>query len=614
MSLLRFWKVAQPPAPAANSTRLYVDTVDNLLKTIDQNSLVRKFATDQTYNALDYGFKNDDLTDNLAAWNTLYALLPVNATVYFPFGTYRFSGALEGTDKHITVLGDGAVQSILKTTSATANLFNFAAPSWYWSFINLGFQSSVVRTAGAYINVPSDCAYLAIEGCEFQGYFNAVSLSSNSAGNLGIINNSFFNTPAVNGTAITINGGAINIMLTNINMNSGTVAGSIGLKINASGAVQMMGCDIIGGVNCLLVNATGVVSSLFFTNTFFDQSTLGSTVKFSGAAGAISRVKFDQCGITCGTTGSVGLVACEIAGTGTGNTIPEGIDFVNCELYNNSGAGTTVGFLVTGCKQFNILNCRIAGFTFGIDVTPYNTAGFTRFDICDNIIGATDNFAANGTGIRLNAGAVAYGSFQINGNAFLGNTTNITDNSSFPTGTAAIYQKSITNNIGTIAFPAPANYANTVIPLTTITAVDSRGGMYIPAATRPCVIRITVQATNAATAQTLTATLRYGVNNSNADTAVLTQAFTAGTAAVGSGVFVFDVNIQSSTTLMAALRFYNGNNAATGIAGSASLFAALNTMATISTAASNWLGVYFSCATAGSVITIRSVSYEVISQ
>ena len=65
--------------------------------------------------------------------------------------------------------------------------------------------------------------------------------------------------------------------------------------------------------------------------------------------------------------------------------------------------------------------------------------------------------------------------------------------------------------------------------------------------------------------------------------------------------------------MMANMRFFNGNNAATGIAGVTTLFTGLSTPATISTSANNWLGVYFA-STTNAIITIRSVKYEVISQ
>ena len=82
---------------------------------------------------------------------------------------------------------------------------------------------------------------------------------------------------------------------------------------------------------------------------------------------------------------------------------------------------------------------------------------------------------------------------------------------------------------------------------------------------------------------------------------------------MGSGTFVFEFSILSSTTADANMRFYNGNNAATGIAANISLFTGSSAPATIATTANSWLGVYFSSTTA-SVITVRSVAYEIVSQ
>jgi hypothetical protein len=568
------------------------------------------------YDVTDYGLIGDGSTDNTAAFNTLYASLPIGATVFFPgaISGYNFASELTlNRDIRVRFLGTGKGSSLLRTTSATANLFNQTVAGFYIVFQDLGFVSSATKTAGAFINIGNNNAYLNILGCEFQNYFQAVSYQNATAGNLGLIEDCQFDTPAVNGTSITINGSNINIVIADTTINNTGVAGTTGLLINQSGAVQVIGCDFIGGVNAMLVNATATVSAVLICNTFFDQSTLGSTVKFMGTS-AITRIKFVECGITCGVVGGSGVTACEIAGTGTGTSIPEAIDFIGCDFYNNGGSGTTNGILATGVRNFKVIGCRISGFTNGINVTPYNANGITSFDIIGNTIGVTENFAANGTGILLNAGSFAYGSFQITNNNFANNTTaQITDNSTFAATTAAIYNKVINNNIGIIATPSIANYTATTIPLTTVTNVDSHGGMFIPTGIRPCSIRITVYATNAATLQTLTATLRYGVNNSNADTAILTQAFTAGTAAVGSGTFVFDIDILTTTTLGANMKFFNGNNAATGIAGNISLFSGVSNPATIVTNVNNWIGVYFSSATA-SAITIRSVKYEVQQQ
>jgi hypothetical protein len=156
------------------------------------------------------------------------------------------------------------------------------------------------------------------------------------------------------------------------------------------------------------------------------------------------------------------------------------------------------------------------------------------------------------------------------------------------------------------------NLAATVIPITTVTSADSRGGIAFPANVRlGTKVRITVDATNSATIQTPTVTLRFGTANTNADTAVLTSAINAGTAVVGSGKFVYEFTVLTATTAMATFAFYNGNNAATGIASVLSWFAGLSTPATIVTTSGTFLGVYFA-STVASVITVRSVAYEVL--
>lgn len=531
--------------PSAGVVAYFSDLVTKRLWFTDETARqgpVGKSAN--VYDVTDYGLKGDDATDNLAAWNILYALLPVNAVVYFPAGTYRFSAELTlSSNLQLKIIGDGRSRSLLKTTSATANLFNISNAAFYYSFQELGFRASVAKTAGAYIAAPNSNDYLDIRWCEFQGHFNAISLTGTTAANVGIIDQCHFNSPSANGNSIIVNGSNINTIISNCTINNAVVAGTTGLLINQSGAVQVYGCDFIGGVNAMLVNATATVSAVFVTNTFFDQSTLGSTVKFSGTF-PISRVKFVQCGITCGIVGGAGVTACEIAGTGTGTSIPEAIDFIGCDFYNNGGSGTTTGLLVTGCKGFTVKDCRIAGFTNGINVTPYNTAGFTTLNIIGNVIGANENFAANGTGILLNAGGVAYGSINITGNQFISNTVdNITDNSTITGQT----QKIIADNIGDLYRGVLASIvANTAGINTTETIVT--GGLNVaPIPANSLVpgttIKVTLEGTCTATVANITTfKIRFGaLGTATGDTAILTIA-TPASAAAGTNI-PFQVSI-----------------------------------------------------------------------
>lgn len=175
------------------------------------------------------------------------------------------------------------------------------------------------------------------------------------------------------------------------------------------------------------------------------------------------------------------------------------------------------------------------------------------------------------------------------------------------------------NNFHTDVVAPLINLAATVIPLTTVTNVDSRGGISFPANVRlGTKVRMTVVATNSATIQTLTPTIRFGTANTSADSSMLTITLAAGTAASGSGKFVFEFTVLTATTADVRMEFYNGNsqalgyNAATGISASTLyLVGANNTPITIATTSPTFLGVYFA-STVASIVTVRSVAYEVL--
>lgn len=418
------------------------------------------------YNVLDYGLKNDGSTDNSSALNTLVqTTITTSATIYFPAGTYNIGSEIAvNVDKRIRFLGAGRGRSLIKSTSTTNHLFNISVAGFYISFEELGFGTTVTKTAGAGVVASANNAYLNVTGCEFSGMFEGTNYSS-TAGNVGLIDDCQYTSPAANGSQIVVNGGSINIVVSNTTVNCTGVAGTTGVRVKQSGALQIHGSDIIGGQNCLLFDGTGTVSAVFVTNTFFDQATTGSTVKFTGT-GATSRVKFVACGMT---TGAAGLTAVEIAGTGTGTAIVDGIDFLNCDVYNNSFSGTTNGFLITGARGVSINGCRISGFTNGVNVTPYNGAGVTTLALGGNVIGPTENFPANGTGILLNAGAVTYGPLIIQDNNIAGNTTALSDASTF----AATVQKLVGTNAGLLNGGTKVTGNNAAVTTTVETVVLS---------------------------------------------------------------------------------------------------------------------------------------------
>lgn len=559
----------------------------------------------------------DDSTLNDTNFATLYAALPVNGTLYFPPGTYRFAAELNlNRNVQARFLGAGRSRSLLKTTSATANLLHLSIDAFYNTFEELGFRASVAKTAGAYILMDHNNDYCDVRRCEFQGGFNDISFSGATAGNVTTVSECQFNTPSANGSRIVINGVNINIVIQASTINCGTVAGTVGMLINQSGAVQLVGNDFIGGVSCLLINATATVAAVFSTNCFYDQSTLGSTVKIMGAS-STSRVKFTCCGITCGTAGAPGVTAFEIAGSGTGTSIPDGIDLDDCDLYNNGGAGTTTGILATGWRGLGVRNCRISGFTNGIDLTPYNANGVSKFQIVDNVIGPTENFSGNTTGIQVRAGAVQYGSSILAQNDLSGNTTAPWVYAPTLANTGIIV---VRDNIGLVC--APANSAPGQLYSTTAITKVSSPSFYLPKnAPRPGTkVKFRVLVTCAATINTapgFVPALRIGVNDTSADTAIVgTPAYSsAGTAALGTALYEWEIVFLSATTAQGSLRIQNLNNAATGVLSTAAPFAlwlaiSTSTFTIPTTTADNWIGAYFT-STVANIDTIRSVEYEV---
>lgn len=403
---------------------------------------------------------------NTTAFNNWYATAPVNYTLQFPDGTFDFSGELT-LNRNLQGMhrGMGKSRTILRTTSATANLFYISISAYYYSWEELGFTSTVTKTAGAMIGTnpaAGDNAYLDIRRCEFKNYFVGIALDGVGAANVGTLSEILMNTPSGSSSiGLRINGENINFMVTNVTINHNPGSAGLGtcLQILTSGACQFMGCDFIGGQKTLEVNPTvRPVSALYFANCFFDQAgTVG--VDFIGTQ-ATSRVKFVQCGITNGNVAN--SIALRVAGTGTGTAIPEALDFVQCDFYNSFAGLSSTGALLTGVRGISLTNCRVSGFTVGIDVTPYNSAGVTNIDISGCTIGPTENFPGNGIGIRLNAGAVTYAACVIENNDLSGNTTPLVNNGTF--------QKPllIGQNIGLASQPQPSVANQTVNAVETI--------------------------------------------------------------------------------------------------------------------------------------------------
>lgn len=553
-----------PATPGAGRRAFYFDT-NGIPRYKDTTGATHSMGgLPDVYSVTDFGLVGDDSTDNVTAMNALLVTAaagsPQGATIYFPAGVYRFATEIAiAVDKRFRFLGSGRGRSIIKTTSATANIFNVSVAGYYISWEQLGFTASVTKTAGAGIVANQNNAYLLIEGCEFQAMFNGVSFSSGAL-NVGYVNNTQFTAPAANGTQITLNSTGINTSMSNVTVNCTGVAGATGIRVSACGAFNLTGSDIIGGQNAFLIDQVGACQAIFCANTYFDQSTTGATVKITGSGGA-NRIKFTQCGITNGANGQNAM---EISGTGATTAIPDGIDILGCDIYNNSFTGTTNGILITGARGVSVRESRISGFTNGINATSYSAAGVTLLDIQGNIIGPTENFAGNGTGILINAGSFTYGAINIQGNQLQGNTTApLTDSSSAAT---AGQQKIVSGNLG-LACGSASSIVSTPTFTTTATALQT---FSVPAngIRAGTTLRVKLAASQSASGA-VTIKLYYGANGTTADTNFYTLIGPVTVTAATIAYHEVLVTFRSSTTVLANGYGWGGTTNVVGSANTA---------------------------------------------
>lgn len=456
---------------------------------------------------------------NVSNMNTILSNAKNGATIYIPGGIYLFNAALTMPQKMFTFQGQGSNRAGSPATAFTelqmsanlaGNFIAVASPNaslnyWYTTFNNIAFTAGVAQTAGAMIASQSNVGINVIN-CSFQGtsssltLFNCIDFTAAAAGGEGGNETIVYgcNMSQYTGNGIIVNSPASSLSVANCviqgQYGTSTQAAVSGITGSNVGALQIINCDILGSVNNLLLNPNNsaspvqVVASVFVTNVYFDNA-FGSCIKITGT-GATVRCRFDTCSFTT-SNASTAFSAVEMSSTFAYAVGGSGIDFVNCNVLNTFGTtGTTNGFIISGMADFSIVDCRVAGWTNGIQVTPIATAGRTTVQILGNTIGSTGGYGVNTVGILLNAGSAAYGAISVMDNNLLNNTTAFT-NSATVTTTANnnIYTM---NNLG---YNPKSSVAQPAVPATTVAVWNSTGVncmVYIKDATPANLTAITI--------------------------------------------------------------------------------------------------------------------------
>lgn len=436
-------------------------SVDGYLTALDKKKLDNLWI-DVTANSTAIVSAANTGAQNITAINAILSAAPNGSTIYFPPGIYLFNAAWTMPNKMFTFCGRGSNRAGSPATAFTELRWNAnvggtlitlagSGNGWYTQFRDLVFTAITADQASGGVIDANGNVGVNIINCSFQSsgaFFNDVILygggSGSNSGNSTVVENC--NIQGFKGTGIRVNSSGSSLVVSNSVVQglwgTATQAATACISGGFVGALQVIGCDILGAVNNVLLNPvlanSEVCASVFITNTYMDNS-LGSCVKVTGT-GATVRARFDTCSFTT-SSGGTAFSAVELASTFAYTASGQGIDFVNCNILNTFGTtGTTNGFLVSGTADFSIGNCRIAGWTNGIQVTPIATAGRTQPSFNNNTIGPSGGYPGNGTGIVLNAGGAAYGSIVIEGNVLEGNTTApLTDNAAVNTGNVKSY-------------------------------------------------------------------------------------------------------------------------------------------------------------------------------
>lgn len=568
---------------------------------------------------------NTAAANNAAMQTLLGTTAPSGSTIYFPGGIYQFSAKWTGNgtvmpNKMFIFQGQGrnragspatAWTEIQLTANLSGSFITLIDTYWYTQFLNMTFTTTVAQTAGAVVATGSNVG-INFRDCTFQGtsatatLFNCIDYTGAQGANSSIVDTC--NLSGFTGSGIIVNGGGSSLCVVNSVIQglygSATQAAVAGISCRVVGALQIVDCDLIGSINNLLMapQASEVCASVHVTNSYFDNA-LGSGIKITGA-GATVRCKFDN--ITSTTSnGGTAFSAVEMSSTFAYTTNGQSIDFYGCNFLNTfATTGTTNGMLVSGNAELGIYDCRIAGWTNGVQVTPIATAGRTKLVIQGSTIGATGDYPGNTTGVLLNVGAAAYGAVYVCNNILRGNTgTAISDASAV----TAPDQKVISNNIG--ALITGSDNAITATAAVTTELLIAKMALPIGSLRVGSSFEVEAYCNNTVTAATITFRVKIGVNGTAADT-LITSVAPATTAATDSGYFKAMVTVRSIGSGGTCIG--NSMGILAGLTATAGTIAVSNTSAavTVNTTVANFIDVTLQSSTG--TLSVYNAAIKVI--
>ncbi len=348
--------------------------------------------------------------------------------VFIPEGTYAVVSTINVTGNFVTIRGASRVASLLRSDTATGDIFNVTGIFTRFEYLRIQGATSTLRTADYAIDVNSGASNCSCYCVDIIFMWSGVKMTGQLC-RLEDMNIREMGANAANGQCMLIDAFTDQYISGVVCDNPTNPTGFAGIRITNLSSLLMFNLQLIHCTNSLDVVPTGTntIPSIYAVNVFCDNSVIGGN--FVGAVGStIARCRFIQCWFSSNST----------AGVIVNNANANGIDFLGCEFYGNPH-----GIQVLSAKEWSVRQSRISGnTTTGIVTTA---AAAHAFSISDNFIGLGSGFPANALGINIQAGA--YDRYQIQSNRGLdtNTTTGITDN-----GTVTyVNRKLISDNLGT---------------------------------------------------------------------------------------------------------------------------------------------------------------------
>jgi hypothetical protein len=345
----------------------------------------------ESVSVLDFDVKCDGVTndhDNIVKADT--AAAAASRALLFPGGTCLVGSAITPS-AGARWIGSSLQETILKTTSATANILTVS--NSYVTIENMQFQSSVVRSAGWFIDISGSEFHL--DGFILSAPFEGIRVQD-GASVVNIMNGEIDNTVATSGVSVRIGSGAgtgpVAVRISDfIATNSSGARPFAHLLLVNSGDLTCVACQLIqGGNNVYVSPGTGqTVASLIFIGGFIDQAGTNGVVGVPTGTGLWARSGFY--GTWISGSGATNL---NFAPTGTSSI--DDVECVGCKMFgasNGVGATKAVG---TSIKNIKVTGGVIAGATSGV-----NLNGGDSFNFQGTTIGQAGGFGVNTTGITL---------------------------------------------------------------------------------------------------------------------------------------------------------------------------------------------------------------------